>query len=364
MKLRCIACGAIYADAWRCTCGGTLAFAEQPHPAGGPPDPGSVRRGSGVWAFDELLPAGTDPVDRVTLGEGLTPTVGSSEWNAWFKLEYVSPTGSFKDRGAATIVTRAAELGEHAIADDSSGNAGTAIAAYGARADLDVTIFAPDSISAAKRRMMEQLGAEVAVIPGARADVTAACHDAVEAGDAWYASHAWHPAFFAGTATFAYEVAMDREWTVPDALVLPVGHGTLFVGAYRGFERLAAAGWIDRTPRLYCAQTAAIAPIVETLHDDASPAEPETDTRAAGIRIADPVQREQIVEGIEATDGDAVAVSESALDEAVDRLHAEGFYVEPTAAVAPAALDELRDRGAIDRGEEVVVPLTGTGLKS
>ena len=369
LDLSCSACPSEYGfDAWRwrCDCGAPLEFAAEPRERA--PDGVDTGRDSpptswgdttaGLWSFDAFLPTS----GHVSLGEGMTPLVDAPAWDAEFKLEYVSPTGSFKDRGATTTLSVAAELGVDRVVEDSSGNAGAAIATYAARAGIDAEIYVPASVKPAKRRSIERAGATPVPVEGSREAVTDACVDAVESGDAWYASHAWNPAFFAGTATFAYEVCAQRGWTAPDAVVLPVGHGTLFLGAYRGFRALEALGWIDEIPRLLGAQAAGYAPIVADIYDqDAAAGDNDA---ADGIQIRDPVRKTQILDAIAATDGDAIALSEPAVAEALDALHQRGFYTEPTCAVAPAALDVYRERGTLAPDADVVVPLTGSGLKS
>ena len=380
--LRCPDCGLTVDDRWRCECGSPLRFADPPVPDGEPPTPGGLDTRPGQWAFEMFCAVGDDPADRVTLGEGMTPLVDADAaetnrgdtpedpWNAAFKLEYVLPTGSFKDRGATTTLTRAVELGVDRVVEDSSGNAGAAIATYAARAGIDAEVYVPADAKESKLRAIRRAGATPVRIEGSRADVTDACvatlgdTDAGESDPAWYASHAWNPAFFEGTAAFAYEVAYQRGWDAPDAVVTPLGHGTLFLGAYWGFRRLHEAGWIDAVPRLYGAQAAGIAPVVREVHGAAA-ADPNgtVNDAADGIQIAEPVQMDEILEAVCETGGDVLAVTEAAGTRELDRLHAAGFYTEPTCAVAPAALRELRERGAIDAADDVVVPLTGSGLK-
>jgi threonine synthase len=351
--LRCPACDSTFEDRWRCTCGHPLEFAERPLPEADAP--ADVDPRDGLWAFDSFL-----PVDRhVSLGEGWTPLVDAPDWGATMKLDYVFPTGSFKDRGAALTLSRAAELGVETVVEDSSGNAGAAIATYAARAGIDARIFVPATVKASKVRAIERAGATVERVEGSREAVTDACVEAVETGEGWYASHAWNPAFFAGTATMAYELAAQRDWSVPEAVVLPLGHGTLFLGAYRGFTALRDAGWTDSVPRLLGAQAEGYAPIADELH---SPTDARNDL-ADGIQIRQPVRHEEILEAIEATDGDAIAVSSEATERELDRLHGAGFYTEPTCAVAPAALEAYRERGILDESTDVVVALSGSGLK-
>ncbi|MEF8900984.1 MAG: pyridoxal-phosphate dependent enzyme [Halovenus sp.] len=356
---RCEACGRTYEETasapWRCSCGHALDFATTPHPDGPPPSPDRDR---GLWTFGEFL-----PVDRrVTLGEGWTPLVDAPAWDSSFKLEYCVPTGSFKDRGAATTLSHAAGLGVECVLEDSSGNAGAAIATYAARAGIDAEIYVPATAKPGKLRAIERAGADVVRVEGDRTAVTDACLDAVESAEGWYASHAWHPAFFAGTATVAFEIAAQRDWTAPDALVVPVGHGTLFLGAYRGFRALREAGWIDRIPRLYGVQAAGAAPIVAARHGEAAAA--GANDAADGIQIREPARKGQILAAIDDSGGDAVAVDAARTERALDRLHDVGFYTEPTCAVAPAALDMLREGGSIGTDADVVVPLTGSGLKT
>jgi threonine synthase len=371
LDLACSICDRTYDHEswqWRCDCGAPLEFATNPWDReaefdfgaefGDDPPESWADTTAGLWSFEAFLPV----PPHVSLGEGLTPLVDAPAWDAEFKLEYVSPTGSFKDRGATTTLSVAAALGVDRVVEDSSGNAGAATATYAARAGIDADIYIPASVKPAKRRAIERAGATAVPIEGSREAVTDACVDAVESDDAWYASHAWNPAFFAGTATFAYEACAQRDWTAPDAVVLPVGHGTLFLGAYRGFRALREVGWINEVPRLLGAQAAGYAPIVAEVHGrDAATGDNDV---ADGIQIREPVRQTQILDAIDATDGDAIALSEAAVEDALDALHRRGFYTEPTCAVAPAALEVYRDRGILAADADVVVPLTGSGLKT
>ena len=363
--LRCPACERTYDagpdEPWRCDCGHPLEFATRPLPDRPAPDFAELDTRDGLWAFEEFL-----PVRRlVSLGEGFTPLVDADGWDAQFKLDCVFPSGSFKDRGATVTLSRAAELGVERVLEDSSGNAGAAIAQYAARAGIDADVYVPADAKESKLAAIERAGATPVRVEGSRQDVTDACVDAVEAGEGWYASHAWNPAFFAGTQTFAFEVAAQRDWSVPDAVVTPLGHGTLFLGAYRGFRALSDAGWTDEMPRLLGVQAAGVAPIAADLHDgERHDGDDERDDEADGIQITDPARGDQIRDAIEATDGDAVALDAASTRDSLDALHRSGFYVEPTSAVAVAGLDEYRDRGVLDDDADVVVALTGSGLKS
>ncbi len=362
-RLACGACGRTYPpgpdEPWRCACGHALDFDATRLPDGPAPEPGGLDRDRGLWAFADFLPV--EP--RVTLGEGWTPLIRAAGWDAAFKLEYLFPSGSFKDRGAATTLSRAVELGVERVVEDSSGNAGAAIAQYAARAGIAAEVFVPASAKRSKLAAIERAGAEAVRVEGDRAAVAAACRERVADGDAWYASHAWNPAFYSGTATFALECCAQRGWSAPDAVVTPLGHGTLLLGAYRGFAALREAGWIDDLPRLLGAQAAGHAPVADSLHGPAPDGVDEANDLADGIQIDAPARADQLLDALEATRGDAVAVDEAAVREALDELHRAGFYVEPTSAAAPAALREYRERGVVGPDDDVVVPLTGSGLK-
>ena len=364
-SLTCPDCGTDYDagpdEPWRCDCGHALEFAERPHPEGNPLPLQQLDTTSGLWTFFEFL-----PIERhVSFHEGFTPLVNAPEWGAQFKLEYVFPTGSFKDRGATTTLSRAVELGVEKVIEDSSGTAGAAIATYAARAGIEADIYVPTDVKQSKLMAIQRAGARPIRVDGTREDVTMACIDAVESGEGWYASHAWNPAFYAGTMTFAFELAAQCDWSPPDAIVLPIGHGTLFLGAYRGFSLLNEAGIIDSMPRLLGAQVAGYAPIVGALGGDVLQQNEDTDPDIAdGIQITEPARGTQILEAIEATDGDAVALGSDPIEAALDDLHRGGFYVEPTCAVAPAALRHYRETGVLAEDDDVVVPLTGSGLKT
>ncbi|WP_226039264.1 threonine synthase [Natrinema sp. DC36] len=380
--LTCPDCGTRYDagpdEPWRCACGRGLEFTERPHPEGDPLPLHSLDTSEGLWTFFEFLPI----EQHVTFYEGFTPMVDAPEWDAQFKLEYVFPTGSFKDRGATTTLSRAVELGVEKVIEDSSGNAGASIATYAARAGLEADIYVPADVKQSKLMAIQRADARPVRIEGTREDVTAAClravegrsnDDAVSAGDSdaphqtgegWYASHAWNPAFYAGTMTFAFEVAAQQGWTVPDAVVLPVGHGTLFLGAYRGFSLLNEAGIVDGMPRLLGAQAAGYAPIVAALGGETTDEDGDGTTIADGIRITEPARGTEILEAIEETGGDAIAIGGDRIETALDRLHRNGFYVEPTCAVAPAALERYREDGVVADDDDVVVPLTGSGFKT
>lgn len=322
--------------------------------------------GHGVWRYRALLPGG----EPVTLGEGSTPLVWAL--NPWgielgWKLEFLNPTGSFKDRGATVLVTALRALGAKILVDDSSGNAGAALAAFCARAGLWARLFVPAYASGGKLRQIAAYGAELVPVPGPRTAATEAAKRACQENpDLVYASHNASPYFLAGLTTLAFEIAEDLGWRAPDHVVVPVGGGGLFLGLVYGFELLLALGLVEKMPRIHVAQAAACAPIVQALAQGLSEPAPiaPSQTVAEGVRIAAPERGREILAAARRIGATAVTVSEEEIIGAQRELSRAGFYVEPTAAVAPAALPKLVEKGVIQPGEMVVIPLTGFGLKT
>lgn len=323
-------------------------------------------RGRGVWRYRPLLPEG----EPLTLGEGGTPLVrGPNPWGLelWWKLEFLNPTGSFKDRGAAVMVAALRSLGARVLVDDSSGNAGAALAAYCARANLRARVFVPSYASGPKLRQIEAYGAELVRVRGPRPQATTAAKEACAQNPAVvYASHNASPYFVAGLMTLAFEIVEDLGGRAPDHVVVPLGGGGLFLGLVYGFEIFWRLGKIEKMPRIHVAQAAACAPIVRALgegREEPAIIEPG-ETLAEGVRIPAPERGKEILRAAKKVGAVGVAVSDEEIIRAQGELARSGLYVEPTGAVAPAALPALFAQGVIKPGESVVVPLTGSGLKT
>lgn len=350
---RCLRCGlpAPDRDAWRCACGGPWAL----EPFGSVPTSETLRtRPAGLWRYREALPVDGAPV---SFGEGGTPLVSSRDGRLHFKVESANPTGSFKDRGATVLLTAARSAGIRALVEDSSGNAGAAIAAYAARAGVEATIYVPDAASPGKLAQVAAYGARVVRVLGSREAVATAA----QAAPGRYSSHCWDPLFFHGTKTIAYEVWEALGARAPDVVVTPVGHGTMLLGLWLGFLELRLAGAISRLPRLLAVQSAACAPLAGPALGRGAGA---GDTVAEGIRVRQPVRPDEIRRAVDESGGRFLVVEDREILAARARLASEGLFVEPTAAVAPAAGWRLIDEGAFTAAEVVVVPLTGHGLKA
>ncbi len=333
------------------------------------PLPGITRedidsRERSVWRYRAALPV---VIDRpVSMGEGCTLLV-QKRWGGlepYFKLEWFNPTCSFKDRGAAVMISFLRQLGIDAVLEDSSGNGGAAIAAAGAAAGIRVKVLAPSYTPAPKVAQIRAFGAEVQLVPGPREESE---HEAVRQSQSiFYASHNWHPFFLQGTKTLAYELWEDLGFVAPDNVVIPAGAGSNVLGCYIGFKELLAAGQIQKLPRIFVAQSLNCSPVdasfvagVDTLVDRIVKS-----TIAEGTAIKRPVRLQEILQALRETNGKTVALTEEQIAAAVRRLASTGLYAEPTSATAAAAIDVLAQRGDIQAGETTVVLLTGTGLKS
>ena len=317
-----------------------------------------------LWRYRAALPV--DVANPITMGEGCTPLVSRS-WGgapALFKLEWFSPTGSFKDRGASVMLSILRGQGVTKILEDSSGNGGAAIAAYAAAGGLGAKILVPASTSPDKIVQMRSYGAEIELIPGTRQDVSDAAER--QAATIVYAGHNWQPLFLQGTKTLAYELWEDLEFEAPDNVIIPTGAGSNIMGCDIGFSELLRRGEIARLPRLFAAQPENCAPLHVSFTagaDDLAPVEVRP-TIAEGASIAKPVRTREVLAALRRSGGATVAVSEAEIEEALFELGRIGLYAEPTSALAAAAFTKLLEGGVVQPAETTVLVLTGSGLKT
>lgn len=344
---------------WRCECGGLLDIDLR---AKFPVDM-IKQRPPDMWRYREALPIDRDE-SIISFNEGFTPLleVTIDERVLYIKQDHLFPTGSFKDRGASVMISKAKELGVERVVEDSSGNAGAAVAAYCARAGITCDIFVPEDTAREKMTQIQCYGARLHKIKGTREETAQAARQAAE--HMYYASHSYNPFFFQGTKTFAFEVCEQLNWRSPDALVVPVGGGALLIGAYLGFAELLSAGVIERMPRIIGVQAARCAPLAHAYEKNFDEVQSilTRKTIAEGIAITMPVRGPQILTAVRMSNGHFITVSEDEIKGALRELSAQGFFVEPTAAATIAGVRKyLRD---CRRNEEIVSTLTGHGLKN
>lgn len=329
-----------------------------------------ARREKSLWRYREVLPlpAGVEPV---SLGEGGTPLLRAArfeqELDLWVKDESQNPTQSFKARGMAVAVSMAKHLGATKLAVPSAGNAGGALAAYAARANLEAHVFMPRDTPRANVIECRELGAHVTLIDGLITDCGAEIvkHKTAEG---WFdMSTLKEPYRVEGKKTLGYELAEQMNWQLPDVILYPTGGGTGLIGMWKAFDEMETLGWIgQKRPRMFSVQAAGCAPIVRAFEKGApSAAEfPDANTCASGLRVPRAIGDFIMLKILRESKGGAIAVD----DEAMIRIgrevgSSEGLFVAPEGAACFAALRSLRAAHKIDNGERVVIFNTGSGIK-
>ena len=359
----CASCGAVpstEAALWRCpSCRAPLMLA---HGTGLRRDQIRAEFGS-LWRYGAAIRV---PGPRISLGEGWTPLVPGTvdRCPVRFKLEFLMPTGSFKDRGTAVMMNHLLDRGVTSLLEDSSGNAGASIAHYAAAGGIACTVYVPAAAPRAKIVQIAASGARVVAIPGTRQDVADRALEA--AASIFYASHNWQPFFIEGTKTLAFELWEQLGFRAPDNIVVPCGYGSNVLGCARGFAELKAAGEVDRIPRLFAVQAEHCAPFLAAWQagtDQPAPFDVKP-TVADGIATQRPVRLAAVLAAVRSSGGAVIGAPEDEIASAVLALGRRGLFVEPTSATALVALSRLIDSGAISRGETTVVILTGSGLKA
>jgi len=313
----------------------------------------------GIWRYRHTfgLPNSTPPI---SLGEGNTPLVWSKIMGKriGFKLEYLNPTGSFKDRGTTNLISFIKSRQVDLAVEDSSGNAGASFAAYAARAGIKASVYVPDSTSGPKRSQIHAYGAELNRVSGPRSNTSLAVIQAAEKGVV-YASHVYMPHGLPGFATIAYEL-LDQMGGPPGSIVAPVGHGSLMLGVGRGFAALHRARIITSSPMLLGVQAQACAPLWTRYSGGNSGNVTEGQTLAEGIRIQYPIRGDAVLNIVQESNGKFVVVEEEEILPGLKELARCGLFVEPTSATVWPALMKV----IADLPEPVVVILTGSGYKA
>jgi threonine synthase len=371
----CTNCRRPYPDQgtpYRCpVCGGVFDFTSLPTF-----DPAQIDESQpGLWRYRHALGlSATAP--QVTIGEGNTPLVWRTVMGRQvaFKLEFLNPSGSYKDRGSALLVSFLRSRGVEQALEDSSGNAGASFAAYAAAAGIHARVFVPQSASGPKRTQIEAYGAEVISVAGPRSNAAEAVQRAAEEGIA-YASHAYLPHGLGGYATLAYELQeqmKQQAGQTPGAVITPAGQGNLLLATARGFTSLKKSGLLERVPVMVGVQALACAPLWALYRYGASGLGwvAEGETLAEGVRVRFPVRGDAVMRMLAGEAGISdpsyrpagllVAVDEPDILPGGQQLARLGFYVEPTSAIVWNALEQVIDQ----LPDPIVVVLTGSGLKT
>lgn len=362
MNYRCTKCGkteSAFTSAALCECGGLWELDYEPPRF----EPDGVRRDEwSMFRYRRYLPLEGEEWRDVTLGEGLTPIVRLDS-DVMLKLEYLMPTLSYKDRGAAVMISNCKAAGITRVVQDSSGNAGNSVAAYGGRAGIACEIYVPQNTSPKKIAMIRAHGATCRVIPGNRDYCAEVLRERVKQEGLYYASHVFNPFFVHGTKTMIYEV-YEQLGRLPDAIFIPTGNGTMAGGALLAIEHLQKSGCIDRLPKLFIVQSERVAPLLAAMQsgaEEVAGVAPQP-TLAEGIAIGKPMRGTRLLKKLRDYGASVITAPEDQILEVRLRLAEKGFYVEQTSAATYAAYLELvRKNGPI---HDALIPMTGAGLKS
>jgi len=335
-----------------------------------------------LWRYRELLPLPGD-AEPVTLGEGMTPLLpcprlgrelgfvgfrsGESR-GLLIKDESQLPTGSFKSRGMATAVSMARHFGLKRLAIPTAGNAGGALAAYGARAGMEVFVFMPDDTPAINQMEAHLAGARVFLVNGLITDCGRIVREGAEAMGWFDMSTLKEPYRLEGKKTMGLELAEQLGWRLPDVILYPTGGGTGLIGMWKAFAELRELGWLktSKMPRLVSCQSDGCAPIVRAFENGERFAQPfpNAHTIASGLRVPAAVGDFMMLDAIRQSGGCAIAGREEKIFDWMRRVaSAEGIGICPETAVCFDCLEKLRSQGVVKPGDEVVVFNTGAAQK-
>ncbi len=327
-----------------------------------------------MWRYASALPLESRE-EPVSLGEGCTPISELPELagqlgvrRLWVKDEGLNPTGSFKARGMSAAVTRARGLGVEGLVVPTAGNAGAALAAYGAAARIPVRVYAPDTTPRPLLDTTRALGADLHLVPGHIGDAGKAAR-AFAAERGWFdVSTLREPYRIEGKKTMGMELAEQLGWRLPNAIIYPTGGGTGLIGMWKVFGEMRDAGWIDTSagmPRMVTAQAEGCAPIVKAFAAGRDRAEPWEipQTLASGLRVPGPLGDRLILRALRESGGDAAFATEEEIRQATTRLsHASGIDAAPEGGCALAVLERLLREGRMNPDSEVVIFNTGSGV--
>ncbi|MBM7562834.1 pyridoxal-phosphate dependent enzyme [Fusibacter tunisiensis] len=361
MNYICSKCGLkedVFTHKSKCACGGLWKLDFVPPKF----DLGLVDHTTwGMFRYRAFMPLLDDSWKSVTLGEGLTPIIKLNE-AVMLKMDYFMPTLSFKDRGAAMLISHCKSIGIDSVVQDSSGNAGNSVAAYCAKAGISCEIFVPEGTSVKKIDMIKVNGAKATIVQGSRDYCADVCRKKVEEDSIYYANHVYNPFFYEGTKTYIYEV-YEQLNRIPSNLIVPIGNGTLFIGILKGLEELLRSGAIEKMPQIIGVQSQNCNPLVKALasHNKFPVPVTPTHTLAEGIAIGRPMRGEEILAYVYQYDIDLISVSEDGILEAREKLSRKGIYCEPTTAANYAAY--LKYSEINGKLLDCLIPMCGSGLK-
>jgi len=332
-----------------------------------------VGRVSSMWRYREILPVRRSE-NVVTLGEGWTPLIPTRRLgeslglkNLLVKDEGIIPTGSFKARGLSAAISKAKELGIKRVALPSAGNAAGAIAAYGARAGLEVYVFMPEDAPKVNAVESDVVGGKVVFVKGLISDAGKLVKDGAQEMGWFNVATLGEPYRVEGKKTMGLEVAEQLDWKLPDVIIYPTGGGTGIIGMWKVFDELEEMGWIgSERPRMVSVQAEGCSPIVKAYIEGKEESQffEGANTVAAGLRVPKALGDFLILNAVRESKGTAIAVSDEELMADVRLIsRLEGIFACPEGAATISALRKMVEASEVDRDESVVLFNTGSGLK-
>jgi threonine synthase len=327
-----------------------------------------------MWRYAEVLPV-KDTDNIVSLGEGGTPLLPSRAigtelglLNLFFKDETVNPTGSFKARGMAAAVSRARELGIRKLIVPTAGNAGSALAAYAARAGMESLIVMPMDVPAPFMVDCRYHGAQIELVEGTIKDCGRVAAEKVSREGWFSAATLKEPYRIEGKKTMGYELAEQFEFSLPDVIIYPTGGGTGLIGMWKAFDEMEKMGWLkgDGKPRMVSVQAEGCAPIIRAYEEGKDAAEEwqQPKTLAAGLRVPGAIGDFLMLRAIRESSGSAIAVSdEELINDTKELASKEGIFSSPEGGAALSCLRELIRRGEVRSADRIVLFITGSGYK-
>ena len=327
-----------------------------------------------LWRYSELLPVDND-ASIVDIGAGFTPLLKADNLaeklglrECYVKNDSVNPTFSFKDRPASVAVSKAIEFGAPAVGCASTGNLSGAMAAHASKARLPCFIFIPNGLEPSKIAQTLTYGAHLIVVDGTYDNVNRLATEIALTSNIAFANINVRPYYVEGSKTLAFEVCEQLGWQAPDHVIVPVASGALLHAIWRGFRELKEVGLINGwDTRISAAQPEGCSPVVQALlkgSDEITPVE-TPNTICKSLAIGDPADGYYALQAIRATKGAGRAPNDNEILEGVKLLaKTEGVYTEPAGGVAVATLKQLVEAGEVARDEQVVLYITGNGLKT
>ncbi|MEO5648036.1 MAG: threonine synthase [Chitinophagaceae bacterium] len=326
-----------------------------------------------MWRYFKMLPV-VNEKNIVTLGEGMTPTLPLNKLSQKFGLadlrmkdESSNPTGSFKARGISVAVSKAKEFGiDHCIIP-TAGNAGGALAAYCAKADIECTVVMPGHTPEIFKQECKLYGAELILVNGLINDCARKVAEINKDKNYFDMSTLKEPYRLEGKKTMGYEIAEQLNWELPEVIIYPAGGGTGLIGIWKAFEEMKSMGWITcPLPRMIAVQSERCAPILHALIDPVNWKDkfvPKA-TLANGLAVPYPFGMNMILKVLSESRGTAVAVSEEEIVAGVREIaETEGLLISPEGAATWKALLKLIMAKKIELTEKVLLLNTGSGYK-